>query len=176
MKSRLTLLAVCVAGAGQALAQSEESTSGRTLEEVVVTAEHREASLQETEISMSAFTADTLQDLGISNGTDIGQFVPNVTIKDFGGSYVGYGLNIRGVGQNETLVTFDPAAGMYIDGVLIPKSPGALIDVLEMERIGKNLTDESYWNNGANIYNTFGFDINNYGEPRLIGVDFEFAF
>src|SRR5690606_31116360 len=41
---------------------------------------------------------------------------------------------------------------------------------------GKNLTNESYWNFGVNIYETFGFDINTYGEPRTFGADFEIRF
>jgi len=41
---------------------------------------------------------------------------------------------------------------------------------------GKNLTDESYWNFGVNIFSTFGFDINTYGEPRTYGIDLEINF
>jgi iron complex outermembrane receptor protein len=41
---------------------------------------------------------------------------------------------------------------------------------------GKNLTDESYWNFGVNIYSSFGFDINTYGEPRTYGVELEIDF
>lgn len=41
---------------------------------------------------------------------------------------------------------------------------------------GKNLTDESYWNFGVNIFSTFGFDINTYGEPRTYGIDLQIDF
>ncbi len=40
----------------------------------------------------------------------------------------------------------------------------------------KNLTDEGYWNFGVNLYNSFGFDINTYGEPRTFGVDVSVEF
>lgn len=41
---------------------------------------------------------------------------------------------------------------------------------------GKNLTNEGYWNFGVNLYETFGFDFNTYGEPRTFGVDLELSF
>jgi len=36
---------------------------------------------------------------------------------------------------------------------------------------GKNLTDEGYYATGVNIFDTFGFDINSYGEPTTFGLD-----
>jgi len=41
---------------------------------------------------------------------------------------------------------------------------------------GKNLTNEGYWTFGVNLYETFGFDFNTYGEPRTFGVDLELNF
>lgn len=66
--------------------------------------------------------------------------------------------------------------GLLSARITLDEIPGPGDTAFRVSVWGKNLTDESYWSNGANIYNTFGFDINNCGEPRLIGVDFEFAF
>ena len=41
--------------------------SSRQIEEVIVTAERQEASVQDTSISITAFTADTIDDFGIRN-------------------------------------------------------------------------------------------------------------
>ena len=41
---------------------------------------------------------------------------------------------------------------------------------------GKNLADESYYNFGVNIFSSFGFDINTYGEPRTYGLELEIDF
>lgn len=105
------------------------------LEEIVVTAEHREASLQETTISLSAFSADAIAELGISNGLDIGQHVPNLNAQPYVGGRTGISYNIRGIGESEVLASFDPAVSVYLDGVLIAKNVGSLLDVLELERI-----------------------------------------
>ncbi len=127
---RRSLLALSVAFCSQAMAQG-----AGVLEEIIVTAEHREASLQETQISMSAFSSEGIKDLGISNGLDIGGFAPNVNAQPYVGGRTGIGFTIRGVGNSETLITFDPAVSVYLDGILIAKNTGALLDVLDLERI-----------------------------------------
>ncbi len=124
------LLTVAVAASLPALAQQT-----RVLEEIVVTAEHREASLQETQISLAVFSEANIAELGISSGLDIGEYVPNLNAQEYVGGRSGLSFNIRGVGNAETLVTFDPAVSVYVDGVLIPKNTGGLMDVLELERI-----------------------------------------
>jgi iron complex outermembrane receptor protein len=45
--------------------------SGRQIEEVIVTAERREASIQDTSISITAFTGEMLDDFGIRNQEDL---------------------------------------------------------------------------------------------------------
>lgn len=124
-----SLLAVAVAMTALPVAAQQQ----RTLEEIVVTAEHREASLQETQISLSAFSAAAIAEMGISNGLDMGQYVPNLNAQAFVGGRTGVSYNIRGIGNAETLITFDPAVSVYIDGVLIAKNTGSLLDVLELE-------------------------------------------
>lgn len=107
----------------------------KLLEEVIVTAEHRQASLQDTQISLTAFSEAKIKELGISNASDIGQYTPNVTVSQQLGGRNGFAVNIRGVRSGETLVSFDPAVGVYMDGVLIAKNAGALLDVADPERI-----------------------------------------
>ena len=50
------------------------------LEEVVVTAQRRETSLQDTPLSIQAFTGEELEIGGIDNGRDLGIMVPNVVL------------------------------------------------------------------------------------------------
>ena len=54
------------------------------------------------------------------------------------------------------------------------KGPGD--SLMRVSLWGKNLTDESYWNFGVNIFSSFGFDINTYGEPRTYGIELEVDF
>ena len=129
-----SVLALSIAAAGPAVAQVAAPVDSG-LEEIVVTAQHRQESLQDTEISISAFSADTLRDLGITNAGEIGNYTPNVTMSPQIGGRSGFSVNIRGVRNGESVITFEPSIGLYMDGVLIAKNVGSLLDVMDMERI-----------------------------------------
>lgn len=112
------------------------STSG--LDEIVVFARKREESLQETPIAISAFSGEELGSRSLTNLMEVGSYVPNVTMATGqGGS--GGGNNgqvyIRGIGQIDFLFTTDPGVGIYIDGVFHPRTLGASMDLLDLERV-----------------------------------------
>ena len=83
---------------------------GRQIEEVIVTAERQEASIQDTSISITAFTGDFLDDFGIRNQEDLQNFVPATTIQP-------YDATVRGVGRNFRALGGDPGVATYINGV-----------------------------------------------------------
>ncbi len=85
-------------------------TSGRQIEEVIVTAERQEASVQDTSISITAFTGEMLDDFGIRNQEDLQNFVPATTIQP-------YDATVRGVGRNFRALGGDPGVSTYMNGV-----------------------------------------------------------
>lgn len=106
------------------------------LEEVVVTARKREESLQEVPVAVTAFTAETMQSLGIKNMRDFDGLVPGLNLGGGGNGVKGDGnAYIRGVGQRETQVTTDTGVGIYLDEVYIGRASGALLDAVETESI-----------------------------------------
>jgi outer membrane receptor protein involved in Fe transport len=84
--------------------------SGRRIEEVVVTAERKESSVQDTSISITAFTAEMIDDFGIRNQSDLQNLVPATTIQP-------YDSAIRGVGRNFRNLGGDPGVATYMNGV-----------------------------------------------------------
>lgn len=84
--------------------------AGRRIEEVIVTAERKEASIQDTSISISAFTDQFLDDFGIRNQEDLQNFVPATTIQP-------YDATVRGVGRNFRALGGDPGVSTYMNGV-----------------------------------------------------------
>lgn len=116
-------------------AQDIDNSRMAVLQEVVVTAEKREASLQETPISIAAFSTQDLENLGLSDMGDIGKSVPNFEITPFPNSKSALVLFIRGVGNNESQLTQDAAVGVYMDGVYVARSTGLAADVADIERI-----------------------------------------
>ena len=125
-----SLLSLAVATAVPAMAQSDVGG----LEEIIVTAERRAATLQETDISMMAFSSDMLEEIGFSDYQDIAIHVPNVMIAEMP-ARGGYSVNIRGFKNGETVPTFEPKVAIYLDGVLLSKSAGSAFDILDMERV-----------------------------------------
>ena len=75
-----------------ALPQMVSAAEGRQIEEVIVTAERREASIQDTSISITAFTGEMLEDFGIRNQEDLQNFIPATTIQP-------YDATVRGLAE-----------------------------------------------------------------------------
>ena len=105
---KLTRLALAVTVA--TTATYGYGASSRQLEEVVVTAERKEASVQDTSISITAFTSEMLDDFGIRNQEDLQNFVPATTIQP-------YDATVRGVGRNFRALGGDPGVATYMNGV-----------------------------------------------------------
>ncbi|MBW2713538.1 MAG: TonB-dependent receptor, partial [Deltaproteobacteria bacterium] len=110
----------------------------RLIEEVVVTARRRKENLQDTPISISAYTAESLEYRGVTRINQIAEFTPNLVFQNnpsFGGASNTAAIYIRGVGQKEFLPTVEPGVGLYVDGVYIARSVGAILDLIDVERV-----------------------------------------
>ena len=120
------LIAMCGA---QALAQQGG------LEEIVVTAQKREQSLQEIPVAITAFGADALQQQRIRDVGDISGLVPNVQINPSPSGSTGVTVAIRGSVTINPAVTWEPTVGLYLDGAFIGKNVGGIFDVADLERV-----------------------------------------
>ncbi len=130
-KSLLVLLVAGLALPGY----TQEKRSAPALEEVLVTAEKREASLQDTPISISAFNNEDLEKFGISNLADVQFSVPNMAMRQFPNSQSALRIFIRGIGNNDVQITQDPAVGVYLDGIYVSRSSGLANQIVDPERI-----------------------------------------
>jgi outer membrane receptor protein involved in Fe transport len=91
-------------------ASAYAETQNRQIEEVIVTAERQEASIQDTSISITAFTGEFLDDFGIRNQEDLQAFTPATTIQP-------YDATVRGVGRNFRALGGDPGVATYMNGI-----------------------------------------------------------
>ena len=105
------------------------------LEEVIVTAQKREQSLQEVGVSVTAFGADGLRDLGFAESTDIAAQTPGLNI----GTPVGEGNNpsivLRGVGLNDFNDNNEGPVALYKDGVYLGAMAGQTFQLFDIERV-----------------------------------------
>ncbi|WP_233998691.1 TonB-dependent receptor [Microbulbifer pacificus] len=105
------------------------------LEEVTVTAQKREQSLQEVPIAVSAISETQLIENGITDMTEIQKMSPNTTLQVSRGTNSTLTAFIRGIGQQDPLWGYEPGVGIYIDDVYVARPQGAVMDVFDVERI-----------------------------------------
>jgi iron complex outermembrane receptor protein len=124
------LLSATVARADQAAADAK----GTQLEEIVVTATRVETNLQKTPIAVTALTAQTLQNRGVSTLLDVTNYVPSLSIGSRSGTGSANGaVAIRGMGIDATASS--AAVGIYVDDVYFPSGPGNLLGLFDVNRI-----------------------------------------
>lgn len=122
--------------AGQAMAQEAEEQATTTLGEIVVTAQKRAQNLQEVPVAITAFNAEMVEQLGVTDVRDISGMAPNVTIMQGTTSNSAAVISMRGIsnGGSESF-GLDSANGLYVDGVYIGRSGAAALDVMDIQRI-----------------------------------------
>ena len=105
------------------------------LEEVVVTARKREESLQETPVAVTAFTGQSLEELGLTNISDLTKVVPNVDMYSGNGTTGAGNVFIRGIGARNTGVNYDSGVGIYVDSVYVSRTDGAILDNVDVQSV-----------------------------------------
>lgn len=105
------------------------------LEEVTVTAQRREAQLQDVPIAVSAFDPVEMERRQAFNVVDIVSNVPNLV----GNNNIGQGtattVFLRGIGSTESIVTLETALGFYIDDVYISRQGVNNLSLFDVERV-----------------------------------------
>lgn len=105
------------------------------LEEIVVTAQRKSESLQDTPISIVAFGTTALENKGITGLGDLQTQVPNLQLTPFPNNATSPRVYIRGIGNNSDQMTQDPSVAVYVDGVYMARSQGLATEVADLERI-----------------------------------------
>jgi iron complex outermembrane receptor protein len=132
------LAAAALAGlacAAPAAAQETADAGVVNEAEIVVSARRREERLIDVPVAVSAFGQADLQRFQAVDLSGLQAAAPNVNIVQGRGSAASANIFIRGLGQPDALQTFDPAVGIYVDGVYLSRIQGALLNLFDVERI-----------------------------------------
>ncbi len=103
--------------------------------DIVVVARKREERLVDVPISITAISQETIQKLGATDMSAMQGAIPNVNLVQGRGSTSSANFFIRGIGQPDALQTFDPAVGIYVDGVYMSRIQGGLMNLGDVERV-----------------------------------------
>lgn len=128
-------LFIVMAGLLSTAADAQERNPGQGLEEIIVTAQKREESIQSAPISIVAFSGKMLEARGITNLADLAADVPSLSISPHPQSGSTLRTFIRGLGIVNDQITYDPSVAIYLDGVYVARFQGLATEVADLERI-----------------------------------------
>ncbi|WP_017667587.1 TonB-dependent receptor [Sandarakinorhabdus sp. AAP62] len=134
---RLALLAsagllASLPAAAQTAAAGDALTSDA---EIIVSARRRDERLIDVPVAVTAFSQADLQKYQAVDLSGLQAAAPNLNLVQGRGSAASANIFIRGIGQPDALQTFDPAVGVYVDGVYLSRIQGALLNLFDVERI-----------------------------------------
>ena len=125
---------ICAGPSSVVMAQDATPAASNELQEVVVTATRREESLSKVAVSVSAFTAEKMDVIGVKSIADVARFTPGLS---FGANQTN-DISIRGISSNAGAGT----TGIYIDDTPIQirslggfNNDDALPAIFDLERV-----------------------------------------
>ncbi len=107
------------------------------LEEIIVSSERREKSLQDTPIAVTVLTGSQLENHGISSLDRFGEgIVPSLKVQPIGNTPSTLIIAIRGNGVSDaTQITREAAVAIYQDGFYLGRTQGLSMELADPERI-----------------------------------------
>jgi iron complex outermembrane recepter protein len=102
---------------------------------IVVTAQKRAENVQDVPIAITAVGSQFLESRGIDSIDDLGTVAPNVKFERAPASKTISQIAIRGSVTINPAITWEPAVGLYLDGVYIAKAQGSIFDIADLERV-----------------------------------------
>ena len=132
---RFSRIAACFGALALAVPGTAEegSDDDRVHEVIIVTAEKREEDILSVPVTMTAFSQDMLEELGLTGDEDLEQLVPGL---QFAYDSEGNGITIRGIGtQKAVQYNADLAVAFYVDGVYTNDVYGLAPNLFDVERV-----------------------------------------
>ena len=132
LKSGVALIALAAAAPVWAQTPAAENEG---VTDIIVTAQRRAENIQDVPIAISAFSSEQLRAQGVSSALEIGQFVPNLVAQNNTGLGSANAYYLRGLGNTETIPTFDPPVGTYVDDVFLSRQNANNLNLFDVERV-----------------------------------------
>jgi iron complex outermembrane recepter protein len=116
-------------------ASAQNENIRNTIEEVLVTAQKKEESLQESPVAVTALTGNNLERQFALDLKDISGTVPSLVVTSVVNSGMTAAISIRGIGVQEADGFIDPSVGVVVDGVYQGSNTTALLDLFDIEQL-----------------------------------------
>ncbi len=119
-----------VGGASAPVPAGEPEEDG--LDTLVVTAQRRKQRLVDVPIAVTAMTQDEIEARGITRLDDLNSLAPGLQVSRSPANTTISQLTIRGSSQINPAIYWDPAVGVYLDGVYIGKAQGSIFNIVDI--------------------------------------------
>ena len=121
--------------AAPAVAQQTNAAEAESgLAEIIVTATRRDSNLQQTPIAVTAIDQSIIQQASPDNIGDLASFVPNFSAARITG-FNAASFAMRGVGQNNIIVYFEPSVLVTVDDFVVPSVQTQLLDTFDVQQV-----------------------------------------
>lgn len=121
--------------AAAAAAAAQAATDEGYGDEIVVTATRREQSAQDVPLAVSVVGGEQLKIAGVTDIRGLKQLSPSLQATTGQSAATGAVLSIRGIGTAGDNPGFEPAVGVFIDGVFRARAGVALSELPPIERV-----------------------------------------
>jgi iron complex outermembrane recepter protein len=125
------MIALWMLGSGYQVVVAQQDSSTE-LQEITVTAQRREQSLQNVPIAVAVVTGGTIADMKLENVQEISYLVPALQYT----SVAAYATpSIRGIGTLVFIPNSDPSVATYVDGAYLSSAFGSMVNMLALDRV-----------------------------------------
>ena len=129
---RLLTLALSLLVLGSFGLNSTAQAAEQAIEEIVVTAEKRESTLQKTPVAITALTTDMVEDRNINDLRKVTAIAPGMVYNMANGQAQIY---MRGIGTDVNTIMTEPGVAMFVDGVYMGTTAEQAATLENVERI-----------------------------------------
>src|SRR5271170_5536068 len=121
---------VALGGRASADTDTPSADTETGLQEIVVTANRREQNLQSIPIAVSAVTAQTATQMGITDTQSLAAAIPGLNFNRQANSSIPF---LRGVGSPVGETGDEPSVAFYVDDVYIPAGNASVLNFSSIE-------------------------------------------
>ncbi|WP_199902569.1 TonB-dependent receptor [Azospirillum sp. B4] len=126
---------IALLAAGPALAQQAQApgTEPASLDEIVVTAQRRAEKLQDVPVTVTAFSAEEIEEARIRQIDDVASRTPGLSFDAFPASQPR--ISVRGIGSSDRGAAGDPSSAVFLDEIYLGRPAAVAFDAFDVARI-----------------------------------------
>lgn len=101
--------------------------------DIIVTAQKRDQRISDVPVTMTAWSGETLQRIGVSQFNELSAFVPGLNVQEQSANNPGF--VIRGITSDSGDAQIAPRVSIFYQGVDVSRSRGSYFDLFDIERV-----------------------------------------